>query len=468
LLLQEKTKHRTGAESNAQRSRLRGGETWPGLIVPVSETGMGFMKRLLPFFVCFWVCFGLLLPAGAGAEELIRKGETLDLQRCIAIALSRHPGIQAAAGALMAGDSRIGQARSGYYPQLNGSAGYSRTDPTTSAGQVYDSYSSSVSLSQNLYDFGKTSTQVKIQELNRDSSRSDLDNVRTQVRFGVKQAYFGLLQAGRNRDVSREVVGQFQQHLEQARAFFEVGTKPKFDVTKADVDLSNAKLNLIKAENAFRLARVALNNAMGLPETPDYDVADQLSSQRVEINLEETIRKAYDRRPDLKAIAVKKQSLEQGIELARRGNYPSVSGNAGYGWGGGSFPLDQGWNFGAQLNVPLFSGFSTKYQVAEAQANLDVLAANEALLRQTIDQDVRQAWLNLQEAADRGAAAELIVRQAEENLELANGRYASGVGSPIEVTDALVAASNAKTAQISALYDYKLAQSSLEKAAGEP
>ena len=429
------------------------------------------MKRLLLFLicfgVCFWVCFGSILTAGAGAAEPIRKGEMLDLQRCIAIALSRHPGIQAAAGTLRAGDSRIGQARSGYYPQLNGSAGYSRMDPT-STGQVYDSYSSSVSLSQNLYDFGKTSTQVKIQELNRDSSRSDLDNVRTQVSFGVKQAYFGLLQAGRNRDVSREVVGQFQQHLDQASAFFEVGTKPKFDVTKAEVDLSNAKLNLIKTENAFRLARVALNNAMGLPEAPDYEVADQLSFQRVEIDLDETIRKAYDRRPDLKAIAVKKQSLEQGIELARKGYYPSVTGNAGYGWGGGSFPLDQGWSVGAQLNVPLFSGFLTKYQVAEAQANLDVLAANEALLRQTIDQDVKQAWLNLQEAADRGAAAELIVRQAAENLELANGRYASGVGSPIEVTDALVAASNAKTAQISALYDYKLAQSSLEKAAGEP
>ena len=437
------------------------------------------MKRLLLFLVyfgvCFGVCFGSLLPA-AGAEELIRKGEMLDLQRCIAIALSRHPSIQAAAGTLRAGESRIGQARSGYYPQLNGSVGYSRTDPTTSArtdpttsaGQAYDSYSSSVSLSQNLYDFGKTSTQVKIQELNRDSSRSDLDNIRTQVSFGVKQAYFGLLQAGRNRGVSREMVGQFQQHLDQAGAFFEVGTKPKFDVTKAEVDLSNAKLNLIKAENAFRLARVALNNAMGLPEAPDYEVADQLSSQRVEIDLEETIRKAYDRRPDLKAIAVKKQSLEQSIELARKGYYPSVTGNAGYGWGGGSFPLDQGWSFGAQLDVPLFSGFLTKYQVAEAQANLEVLAANEALLRQTIDQDVKQAWLNLQEAADRGVAAELIVRQAAENLELANGRYASGVGNPIEVTDALVAASNAKMSQISALYDYKLAQSSLEKAAGEP
>jgi outer membrane protein len=427
------------------------------------------MKRLLLFIVCFWVCLGFILPAGVRAEELIRTGEMLDLQRCIAIALARHPSIQAASGTIRAGDSRIGQARSGYYPQVTGSAGYSRTDPTTSASPIYDSYSSSVSLSQNLYDFGKTDTQVKIQELNRDSSRSDLDNIRSLVSFGVKQAYFGLLQTGKNRDVLREVVGQFQQHLDQAKAFFEIGTKPKFDVTKAEVDLSNAKLNLIKAENAFRITRVTLNNAMGMPEAPDYDVADQLSSQRGKIDLDETIQKAYDRRPDLKAIAVKRKSLEQSIELARKGYYPSVTGNAGYGWGGGNFPrMDQGWNIGAQLNVPLFNGFLTKYQVTEAQANLDVLTANEASLRQTIYQDVKQAWLNLQEAADRSVAAELIVHQAVENLELANGRYGSGVGSPIEVTDALVAASNAKTAQISSLYDYKLAQASLEKAAGEP
>jgi len=425
------------------------------------------MRRLLLFLVCVGFCLGALRPT-AVAEGPVRKGEMLDLDRCIAIALSRHPDIQAAQGSLRAGDSRIGQARSGYYPQVNGSVGYSRTDPTTRGAQVYNSYSSRLSLSQNLYDFGKTATQVKIQEFKRDSSRSDLDSIRTEVIFGVKQAYFELLRAGRNRDVSRETVEQFRHHLEQAGAFFDVGLKPKFDVTKAEVDLSTAKLNLIKAENAFRLARVTLNNAMGLPEAPDYEVEDRLSSGRQDMDLEEAIRKAYERRPDLKAMALKRKSLEQSIELVRKDYYPSLTGSAGYGWGGGDFPLDRGWSFGAEVSIPLFTGFSTQYEIAEAQANLDVLTANENLLRQAIDQDVRQAWLNLREAAERIVAAELTVRQAIENLELANGRYASGVGSPIEVTDALVAASNAKLSEISALYDYKIALAGLERAVGEP
>jgi outer membrane protein len=426
------------------------------------------MQRVALFFMMFW----MLQPAAAGAVGPIAKGETLDLSRCVAIALERHPSILAAAGTLKAGESKIGQARSGYYPQVNGSTGYSRTEPIsdssrgTVGGDVFDSYSSSVSLSQNLYDFGKTSTQVRIQELNRDSSRSDLANIRTQVIFAVSQAYYGVLQTRRNRDVNREVVGQFQQHLEQARAFFEIGTKPKFDVTKAEVDLSTARLNFLKAENAFRLAQVALNNAIGVPEAPEYDLADEPSFQRVEVDLEETLRRAYDRRPDLRSLAEKKRSLEESITLARKGYYPSISGNASYGWGGGSFPLDQGWSVGATLNIPLFSGFSTKYQIEEAQANLEVVIANDISLRQTIYQDVKLAWLNLAAAADQVETAALSVRQAAENLELANGRYAAGVGSPIEVTDALVAASNAKTSYNSALYDYKLAQASLEKAAG--
>ena len=429
------------------------------------------MKKLMPLLMVAV----LLLPFSAAAEELIRPGDTLELQRCIEIALKKHPGILAAVHTLRAGESRVGQARSGYYPQLSGSVSYSRTDPTSStsgrlssnSGNAYDSYGSSLTLSQKLYDFGKTSAQVKIQSLNLDASRSDLDQVSAQVVLGVKQAYYGLLSAKRNRDVARDVVVQYEQHLRQAKAFFEIGVKPKFDVTKAEVDLSNAKLSLLKAENAFQLARVALNNALGMAGAPDYEIQDSLNFQHLEVNLEALLKKAYDRRPDLRAIAVKKKSLEETVVLQQKGYYPYLTGSAGYGWGGDSFPLDQGWNIGATLNVPLFSGFSTRYEVEEARANLDILKANEESLRQGIFLEVKQAWLNLQQAEERIVTSDVTVRQAAENVDLANGRYASGVGSPIEVTDALVAQSNAKTSYIAALYDYNVAHASLEKATGE-
>ncbi len=409
----------------------------------------------------------LIIPFKAGADEVIKRGEMLNLQRCIEIAIKRHPNIIAAMSTVDVNRSRIGQAQANYYPQLNWSSGYSRYSPVSrTTSRSFDEYTSSATLKQNIYDFGKTATQVDIQRLNLNSSRLDLENTSEQLIINVKQAYYGLLLAKRNRDVALETVRQFEQHLEQARGFYEVGTKPKFDVTKAEVDRSNAKLNLIKAENALRIAKVNLNNTLGLPEAPEYEIEDNLLFKKYEIPLEGAIKRAYENRPDLKSIITKKNAAESSIELAKKGYYPTLSGNADYNWAGETFPLNHGWDVGVTVTFPIFSGFLTKYQVNEARSNLNVLKANEEALRQGIFLEVQQAYLNLHEAEERISTAEITVRQAEENLELAKGRYAAGVGNPIEVTDAMVAYSNAKTAYIQALYDHKVAQASLEKAMG--
>jgi len=418
------------------------------------------MKRVIPVIALI-----LIACSGARAQEVIKKGEALTLEKCIGIALKKQPNIIAAAGAVKANQSKVGQARSNYYPQVDLASGYSRENPTTS-NKTVDQYTGSVALKQNIYDFGKTPAQVNIQKLNLDSSKSDLENVTEQIILNVKQAYYGVLQAKKNRDVAEETVKQFQQHLEQAKGFYEVGTKPKFDVTRAEVDLSNSKLNLIRAENSVRLSIVTLNNAMGVPDAPEYTIEDNLLFKGYGITFEEAINRAYKNRPDLTAIILRREAAEKSVELANTGYYPVLTGNAGYNRAGENFPLGEGWNAGVTLSFPIFSGYLTKYQVEEAKANLDVIKANEEGVRQNIFLEVQQAHLNLKEAEERIPAAELVIKQAEENLELANGRYAAGVGNPIEVTDAQVALINAKLSYIQALYDYKVALANLEKAMG--
>jgi len=422
----------------------------------------------------------LVMPWRAGADEIIRKGELLTLERAVAIAAERHPNIISARSSVDAAQSRVGQARSGYYPQIDMTAGYNRIKPTSSsfsqsqgsdtttssASTSFDQYSASLALTQNLYDFGKTKAQVDIQVFNLEASRDDLSGVADVVVFNVKQSYFSVLKAKRTRDVAEETVSQFVKHLDQAKGFFEVGTKPKFDVTKAEVDLSNAKLNLIKAENARRVALVTLNNALGVPDAPEYLVEDNLSFQKYAITYDEALEKAYKNRPDLTALLARKAAAEKAVTLAEKGYYPFLTGNAGYTRAGESFPLNNGWSVGATLSFPIFSGFLTKNQVEEARANLKVIKANEETLRQNILLEVKQDYLALAEAEERITNAELTVRQAMENLEIANGRYAAGVGNPIEVADAEVSLSNAKTEHISALYDYRVSRASIEKAIG--
>ncbi len=437
------------------------------------------MKWFSPF-ILFLI---FIMPFEGGAEEIIKKGESLNLERCVEIALKMHPNIAAAVHNVNANVSRIGQSKANYYPQINWSSSYSRISSasirsgssflsTGTTGSLsggtgsFDQYSTGFSLSQDIYDFGKTPSQVRIQNFNVDSSRSDLENVTEQVIFNVRQTYYGILQAKRSRDVSADTVKQFQQHLDQAKGFYTVGTKPKFDVTKAEADLSNAKLNLIKAENALRLAVVTLNNAIGVPDAPEYIIEDNLSSKKYTITFEDALSKAYQSRPDLQSIVAKRQAAEKSIDLVKTGYYPVLTGNAAYNWAGENFPLDHGWEVGAAISFPVFNGFLTKYQVEEAKANLNVLRANEESMRQSIFSDVQQAYLNLKQAEESIPTAELGVKQAEENFEIANGRYAAGVGNPIEVTDAEVLLSNAKLSYIQALYNYKVSQASLEKAMG--
>jgi outer membrane protein len=413
--------------------------------------------------------------------ETLSPGEVLTLSRAVELALKNQPAIAGQSSRVRASEAKTDQARSNWYPQVNAGAGYGRTKAVTGGRGValspgsgglgastssYEDYSSNVVLNQNVFDFGKTSSQVKIQDLNTQSSRFNLENTRDDVVFNVKQAFFGFLQAQASRDVAKESLEQFQRQLDRARAFFDVGLRPKFDVTKAEVDVGNAQLVLIRGENQVKLSRVNLNNAMGLPDVPQYTIADDKRPVGEVVKLDDALQQAFAQRPDLLAVIRQKEASAESIKLAQKNYLPNVTGNASYSWYGTSFPLGDGWNLGLNLSIPIFEGFLTKYQVAEAQANRDTAAATERSLRQEIFLQVEQGYLAFKEAEERIVTAELTARQAKENYDLAQGRYQAGVGSPIEVSDALVAYRNAEITYVNALYDQKIAQAQIQRVTG--
>lgn len=427
------------------------------------------MRSMIIFLVLFSIS------SNGMADDIIKPGETLRLEQAIEIALRQHPNVLAAENSVEAGKSRVGQARSGYFPHIELSAGYSKYNlvpgtfflPPGTGRPPFDRYSAAASLNQTIFDFGKTANQVSVQRHDLEALREDLKATANDVAFDVKQAYFGVARAERNRKVAQETVRLYEQHLDRAEEFFKAGVSSKFDVTKARVDLSNARLGLIRAENALKLAIINLNNAMGMPNAPVYTVEDVLSYQKYGVTFDEALERAYKNRPELNALSARKEASDKSVSLARKGFFPVLTGNASYNWAGEEFPLEGGWSATVTLTFPLFSGFLTYHQVGEAKANLRIISANEEALRQAVLLEVNQSYLNLLEAEERIAAAELAVQQARENLDIANGRYQAGVGSPIEVADAEVAYSSAQMDYIQALYDYRIAQASMERAMGE-
>jgi outer membrane protein len=409
----------------------------------------------------------------AAGQDAVQPGETLNLDRCLQIALEHLPSLQAARATSAASRSLVREAEAAYYPQIDWTSSVSRSEvgPRTSLGvstpsTTLNSYSTSLGLRQTIFDFGRTPAQVRVQRQNSNASNSDLETATQQAVFDVRQSYFAALQAKRNRDVAAEAVRQYQAHLDQARGLYEVGLQPRYDVTKATVDLGNAKVNLIKAENAVKLALATLNNIMGVTGTLDYGLEDNLSFDPYPITLEDALVQAYNNRPELAAFAARRQAAESSITLSKAGFFPVLGGTAAFDYGGDTFPLARGWSVGLSLSVPIFSGFSTPAQVAFARANLVAVTAQEEAQRQAVRLAVEQAFLDLKQAEAVVPVAELNVAAAKENFEIADGSYKEGVGDPIQVADASITLISAKLAYNQALYDCKVARASLELAMG--
>ncbi len=412
--------------------------------------------------------------SGGQAVPPIKPGETISLERCLEIGLRLNPAIAAARQAALVNKNRVGEAKSAYYPQVSAQAGDFTASTGAPAASAFSAgrtngvigFSGTASLSQNIYDFGRTSSSVKGQQFLFRSSQKDLRDTQDSVILAIKQAYFGVLQAIHNLAVQQQAVTQFQQHLDQALAFHSAGTVAKYDVTRAEVDLSNAKLALLNAGGAVKVAKIQLNNAMGLTNAPDYTIQDNLSISPTGPTLADALSSAYNQRADLQSLILREQSQKQAIRLAKSNFLPFITASAEYGYGGERFPLEHAWGAGATITFPVFNGFITKYQARENTAALALLKQNETALRQAIYLQVDQAWIQTDVARQSVDAANLALTQAKENLDVANGRYKYGVGNQIEVSDAMAAYVSAGYSCNAALYNYKTAQAALERAMG--
>ncbi len=446
--------------------------------------GWAGCRALVPRLVVLFVACAALPAGGESSPNTMLPEKTL--AECIAIALEHHPTLKAATASIEAAHQRVWAAASPYLPQVDafylvrrqqtsiaaqtGTGGNPGPTPgsTLTQLQINNFYSTGVSLSQLLFDFGQTLASIRSAQANERSVANDRTTTRDTVILNVQQSYFNVLATRRLLGVADQTARQTSKQLEQAQGRHEVGLAPKFDVTTAEVNLANAKLNQVSARNNVAVARETLRNALGINGPLDFDVVDNLATSRVQISEDEALDIAFKQRPDLLSLIEQESAQQDQITSLQRQYLPSVTSNGSYNWQGNDYPLQDTWMFGASVNLSILNGGLVRAQIAEAKANLDVLKFNEEALRQNIALQVRQAALNVQQAAESIGVAEKGAQQARESLELAEGRYNTGVGNIIELTNAQVQLTSAEASYVQALYSYQSSVAALENAIGKP
>lgn len=421
-----------------------------------------------------WLLVSLVLFLTSGRAG---AAEDWDLTRCLEIGLKQNPRLIAAERAVEGARSRVVQFRSDYYPDFFVETDYARYKGTLSStsntgsasASDLDSYVMYLGLNQNIYDFGRREYKVLASREDLRAYQWDWKDVRLAVIEEIRQSYYGVLLAGRSEKVRGEELDRAQLFLRQARGFYQVGLKPKIDVTQAELEVSKAQKALLKAQNDVQLSLVTLNKSLGLDEAPPYRLRDDLETERVDWVLADLKKEALETQPVLNRLRTLVQYWEAQVKAAERDFWPKLGGTARWGRSSAEIPLvnySESWNVGLQLNIPIFSGFESRGKLDEYRAALSQAKANARNQELQISSDVQNQYLNLVLAGKQIEVAREAVRTARENLDLAQGRYQAGVGTMLEVNDARVSWVQAENDYTQALYDYRIARFKLERTLG--
>jgi outer membrane protein len=446
-------------------------------------------------------------PAGRPADASPRP--ILTLTTAEQNALHNHPQVREARSATDAAVARIEEARSGYLPQVTGTATYERTTANvqprpgfTSSGSAaeqgpltfqgatgpatfspastlppitwnpnYSFFQFGVTATQLLYDFGQTSEKWRSAARSADSFRAGERTTKNQVLLNVRTAYFNARAAKALMKVAVDTLENQEKHLAQVMGMVGAGTEPEIDLATSRTAVANARVALINAQNQYDVTRAQLNLAMGIVASTDYDVADEglKPIDGEDQPNEPLVAKALSLRPELVNFERQREAQELTVKSIKGGYGPTIAaiGNLSLiGIDLGSLVPD--WYVGASLTWPILQGGLTRGQVREAQANLRNIDAELEAERQQVHLDVEQARLAVRAAKASIDAAQEALVNARLQLKLAEGRYAQGVGSIIELSDAQVAMTSAAAQAVQADYNLATARAQLLTALGQP
>lgn len=395
-----------------------------------------------------------------------------DAQR---IALQNHPRIASAALAADASGYAVKEARAAYFPTLSANVTGVGTDrgSVLSAGAVttssiYTRAASGVAASQLLTDFGRTSSLEQSAKLRNQSQNQNVNNTRAQVLIDVQQAYYQALATEAVRKVAQGTLDLRRLTLRQVNALAQSALRSTVDVSFAQVNESEAELDLFRAENDAQASHARLSAALGYDRDRPFSLADETLPPPLQPDVDALIGQALRERPDLAALQLNRDALDRYAEAEKRLRNPTISAAAV----AGVAPvrddrLPETYSAaGVNVSIPLLNGGLFKARRHEAESRAAAASKDVQDLSLQIARDVRIAWLNANDAFRRLDVTARLVAQANENLRLAQARYDNALGSIVELNQAQLNQTSAEIAAASAKYEYLSRRAELNYAMG--
>ncbi|MDP2940761.1 MAG: TolC family protein [Candidatus Omnitrophota bacterium] len=441
------------------------------------------MASLAAVAMVFACVFSVLRP-GICAEENPETLALSSLNEAARIALKNNKDIQIQEAGLKIAEAGILGARSAFLPKVDYNVGYTKNgavlNATSSATakkdiRIFSGYKDDnmmgVSVNDTVYSGGANLAALREAQVGLKEQIETLRATKLNVELDTKRLYFGLLLAYETKRIAEDLVGQAESHYEEVKKNFEQGTASKFDCLQSKVQVSLLMPQLINAQNSIELIIAEMDKVLGLKAGEGIVVNDKLIYQPFEIREADYLKEAYLNEPEMILKSLGIDMSKWAIKYARAGWLPQVGASAEYLYKsnnpGNMFNNRHNtWNVGFSVRIPIFDGFSTKAKVDEAKAKFTQSVIGKENLADQVAVDVRQACLDLKQAATVIKSQEDNLQDAKEALEISYIRFNNGVGINLDVLDAQVSLARVEKNIAEGIYDYIMAKAKLDRLMG--
>lgn len=419
----------------------------------------------------------------ANAQEKVM----LTVEKAVETGLSNNKNLKIAFYGLKGAEAKLSETGTSRLPSLSASFVYTRlseVDPfvlTTPFGtfdispSILNSYTNKLTLTQPIFTGFKLSSATELAEIGMESAREDYNKNRDDVVLSVKTAYWNLYKAKEFSKLLEENIQQINARLKDAKNLFDQGLITRNDVLKLEVQLSDIMYRKTDADNGVELARLALNNAMGIKLTTPTDISDKVEKiEPATLNLDDLINTAKSNRPEIKSAGLRMKAGETNITMAKSGWYPQVAAVGNYNYSRPNqriFPTKDEfrgtWDISLSVSFNIWNWMATSYQTEQAEVQLEQAKDGYKSIEDLVTLDVTQSYLSVKQAYNKVQISELGVKQAAENYRLTADRFKQGLVLSADVIDAEVALLQAKTNLNNSTVDYMISLAKLNRAIGK-
>ena len=425
--------------------------------------------------------FALSLSGAAQAPPADSAGAPparLTLQDAEAVARQNNPQISVARLNALASQQITRETRSAYYPTLNAylTAVAAQDGSRISAGGLnnpvlYDRAAGGVTANQLITDFGRTSNLVATSTLHSQADDERTIATTADILLAVDRSFYYALGTQALRKVAEQTVAARQSVADQVGALAQSKLRSELDASFAEVDLAEAKLLLLDAENNQKAALASLSAVLGYPDQKNFELVEgdtALVAPPTDVEL--LIAAALSRRPEVAALDLDARAAEKYHVAEQDLQLPNIRALGAA--GGAPYRNDaiSAWYgaIGINIEIPIFNGFL--FQARAAEAGLRAQATRERLadLKNTVARDVRTSWLDAGAAYERVGVARKLLDQANRALDLARSRYELGLSSIVELSQAQLQQTRAQLGDTDARYRFRVAEATLRYELGGP